>query len=78
MKERTGGSKTVVNGKITEVVTPGHHPDGDRSRDDLGRPRDARGRVIQPTPVPAAATISVATNKSRRGCDTVAGGTAAE
>lgn len=78
MKERTGGSKTVVNGKITEVVTPGHHPDGDRSRDAEGRPRDARGRVIEGAAAPAEPATVTAEQSRRRGRDTMAGGAAAE
>lgn len=79
MQERTGGSKTVVNGQITEVVTPTHHPEGDRSRDAQGRPRDTQGRVIaSPAPAaePAEVTAAPAEHGRRRRAE--AGGTAAE
>lgn len=69
MQERTGGSKTVVNGQITDVVEPGHHPEGNRSRDANGRPRDARGRTIpadEPEAVKPAATPTTDTGRRRR------------
>jgi hypothetical protein len=42
MKERTGGSITIKDGKIVDRTDPPKiHPEGNRSRDAQGRARDA-------------------------------------
>lgn len=49
MNERIGGSKTVVNGQIVDVVgPPTTHPEGNCSRDAQGRRRDAAAPAPQP------------------------------
>lgn len=51
MTERTGGSKTILNGKVVDVVNPPTtHPDGNRSRDAQGRPRNFAAPSANPAP----------------------------
>lgn len=59
MTERTGGSITLKDGQLIDRIEPTKdHPDGNRSRDAQGRPRDAVAlapAVVDPAVVEAPA-----------------------
>jgi hypothetical protein len=64
-QERTGGSITVNDGKITECTAPtADHPEGNRARDAHGRPLDAHSR--KPSEPPAVPMSAPAAAPSRR------------
>lgn len=58
MTERTGGSRTLKDGQIIDIVEPPQtHPEGHRARTAEGHVRDSKGRVVLPeAPAPQRAT----------------------